>query len=107
MSDEARYRSLEFERGVTEQAARGHVDPSSLIEYAERRARTLSSEYVSDPMHIAPGRNRRKDAREELADCRNHLLWDSQAHLDDEEHAASNLRALRLICMAYHELEEE
>jgi hypothetical protein len=101
------YRSLEFERGVTQQAAKGYVDPSNLIRHAESRAERLSGEYVADHMHVAPGRDRRRDVREELADARNHLLWDSQAHLEDEERATSNLRALTLICMAYKELEEE
>ena len=100
------YRSMEFERGVTEQAAKGVVDPSGLIEHAEIRARSLSGEYVSDPMLIAAGRDRRRDVREELADARNHLLWDTQAHLEDEDRAHENLIALRHICLAYSLLEE-
>ena len=100
-------RSLEFERGVTQQAAKGVVDPSRLIEHAEIRARTLSGEYVCDPMHIAVGRDRRRDVREELADARNHLLWDMQAHLEDEDRSERSLLALRHIAYAYTLLEEE
>jgi hypothetical protein len=99
-------RSLEFERGVTQQASKGYVDPSDLIAHAEHRAQTLCGEYVRDPMHILPGRNRRRDVREELADARNHLLWDSQEHLEDEERAHENLYVLRLIVMAYDRLVE-
>lgn len=100
-------RSLEFERGVTAQACKGVVDPSMLIEQSERRAQTLSGEYVCHPMHIAPGRNRRRDVRQELEDARNHLLWDTQEHLEDEDRCAENLIALRHIALAYTRLQEE
>jgi hypothetical protein len=101
------FRSIEFERGTTHQAAKGATDPSRLIEHAEARARTLCGEYVRDPMHVQTGRDRRRDVREELADARNHLLWDTQEHLEDEERAHRNLIALRHIALAYARLEEE
>ena len=100
-------RSLEFERGGTHEACKGYVDPSDLIEHAEIRARTLSGEYVRDPMHIATGRDRRRDVREELADARNHALWDAQAHLEDDERRERTLRGLLYIALAYREFQEE
>jgi hypothetical protein len=100
-------RSLEFERGVTQQACKGVCDPAKIIEHSENRAAVLSGEYVSDPMHVATGRDRRREVREELCDARNHLLWDTQEHLEDEERAAENLVALRLITLAYNRLLED
>ena len=101
-------RSLEFERGVTEQAARGAVDPSRLIAHAENRAGgALAGAYVRDPRLVAVGRDRRREVREELADARNHLLWDSQTHLEDEQRCHENLIALRFIALAYDRLMEE
>ena len=101
------YRSLEYEKGATEQACKGVVDPSALIEHARWRAQTLSGEYVRDPMLIAPGRNRRHDGREELTDCLNHLLWDSQEHIEDEERVHRNMQAIRHVALAYECLKEE
>ena len=101
------YRSLEFERGVTHQAAKGVVDPSRLIEHAENRARVLSGEYVRDPMHIAPGKDRLREAREEAADMRNHLIWAMQERIEDEDFAHRARFALRHICLAYDLLTEE
>ena len=100
-------RSLEFERGGTHEACKGHVDPSDLIEHAEIRAQTLSGEYVHHPMYIATGRDRRRDVREELADARNHALWDAQEHLENDERRERTLRGLLYIALAYREFQEE
>lgn len=94
-------RSLEFERGVTEQACKGIVNAAPIIDHAEIRARNLSREYVSDFMWIATGRDRRHDVREELADARNHLIWDMQQNIEDEQRAWQSMRALRHIALAY------
>lgn len=96
-------RSLELERELTNEAAKGAVDASRLIEHAEARASSLSGEYVPDPMLIAPGRDRLRDVREELADARNHLCWWLQAHVGDEK-ADDALIGLRFVCLAYDRL---
>ena len=100
-------RSLEFERGVTYQACKGVCDPSRLLEHAQTRSQTLSGEYVTDPMFIATGKDRRREAREELADCLNHLLFDSLEHIEDEERTYENLVAIRGIAAVYQRLEVE
>lgn len=94
-------RSLEFERGTTEQACKGVVDPSEIIAKAEFRAQQLSGEYVHDPMWIQPGRDRRREAREEALDFRNHILWDCLEHIEDEDRCLENVRALGKVCEAY------
>jgi hypothetical protein len=95
-----RPRNLQFERDVTEQAARGYVDPRSLICHAETRARSLCGEYVTNPMLVLQGRDRILDVREELVDARNHIVWWLEDNLDDPT-AAQKLHALQLICIAY------
>lgn len=100
-------RSIEFERGATEQAAKGVMDPSRLIQHAETRAHSLSGEYVRNPMHVAGGRDRRRETREELADARNHLLWDTQHYLGDEDRVHRNMIALRHVCLAYRALTDD
>ena len=100
-------RSLEFERGGTREACKGYVDPSDLIRHAENRAERLSGEYVTNPMHVATGRDRRRDVREELADARNHALWDAQEHLEDDERRERTRRGLLYIALAYREFQEE
>jgi hypothetical protein len=107
LAGEPLVRSLEFERGITQQACKGITDPARLIEHAEHRAQTLHGEYVVDPMHVRQGLDRRREVREELVDARNHLVWDTQEHLDDEDRAAENLITLRLICLAYARLSQE
>ena len=98
--EEPVYRNLTFERDLTEHACHGYVDPDRLIEHAELRARTLSGEYVRDPMLIMPGRNRPLDAREELVDCRNHVVFEAQ--LNPENPRLPNLLvAMRLAVMGY------
>lgn len=94
-------RSLEFERGVTEQAARGAVDPSRLIQHAEQRIQLHSGGYTRDPMRVAPGRDLLRDAREELADARNYVLWAMQERLEDEDLCHELLIGLRFIALAY------
>lgn len=99
-------RSLEYERGVLEQACKGYVDPSDILERSERRSLTLAAEYVANPMHIQPGRNRRREAREEIEDAVNHLRFDSQEHLEDEERCWENLEALRGLCVVYDRIKD-
>lgn len=96
----SRPRNMEYEREATREAARGVVDPTPLIEFSEVRACRLSGEYVTDPMLVAQGRDRRRDAREELSDCRNHLVWWlEENHGDDRAHDA--FLALRHVALAY------
>ena len=95
------YRSLEFERGVTQQAARGAVDPSRLISHAEQRINAASASYTRDPMQVAPGRDLMRDVREELADARNYALWAMQQNLEDEDFCHEALIGLRFIALAY------
>jgi hypothetical protein len=63
---------------------------------------------VSDPLHIKPGLDRRREAREELADCANHISFQIQERLgeleDEERHDL--LVALRFVCLAYDKLLE-
>lgn len=99
-------RSLEFERGITQQACKGITDPSGLIEHAENRARNLSHEYVQDHRWIQAGRNRRRDAREEFVDARNHLVWDTQTNIEDDERAYENLIVIRFAVLAYNRLRD-
>lgn len=100
-----RQRNLAFERDITHHAARGLVDPNPLIAFAEARARGLSGEYVPDPMLIAPGRDRARDVREEIADARNHLVWWLEENLEHPT-APRKLRVLQLLCVAYTELQD-
>jgi hypothetical protein len=95
-----RRRNLEFERDVTHLCAKGVCDPADLIEHAESRAMRLSGEYVTDPMLVTMTRDRPFEAREELTDARNHLVWWLEDHLDDPE-VDRKQDALRLIILAY------
>jgi len=95
-----RPRNINYEREATREAARGVCDPSPLIEFSEARASCLSGEYVTDPMLVAQGRDRVRDAKEELSDCRNHLVWWlEENHGDEKAHDA--FFALRHILLAY------
>lgn len=104
-----RRRSLDFERGFTELAAKGVANHEPIRIHAESRALRLSGEYVPDPMLVQTGRNRLRDVREELADARNHLCWlaeERQAAGDDDgAHAAA--QALRHVILAYDVLRED
>lgn len=96
-------RDLTFEREATESAARGACFVEPLIAHAEIRAGGhLSSEYVSDPGLIRPGRDRLLDAKEEFADARNHLVFWLQEHIEDDR--AHVLTALRYTALAYDSL---
>jgi hypothetical protein len=95
-----RHRNIESEREVTREAARGVVDPSALIEFSEVRAFSLSGEYVEDAMLVALGRDRLRDAKEEISDCRNHLVWHIQENPGMEK-SHDALLALRHMCLAY------
>jgi hypothetical protein len=89
------------ERALTRAVCRGlALDTDPLIEYAERRARILSGEYVSNPELVLLGEDRRQHVREELADARNHGIWwlqDNPDHPDQVEVRAG----LRFVCLAY------
>lgn len=101
-----RRRNIDFERDVTHLCAKGVCDPSELIEHAESRAQRLSGEYVSDPMLVTMTRDRPFEAREELVDSRNHLVWWLEDHLDDPT-VGRKQDALRLIILAYQLLGDE
>lgn len=96
-------RNLELERAITLEATRLVSDPSRLIEHAETRAIRLSAEYVGDPMLIAPGRDRVRDVREEIADARNHVVFWFQENPGEigSERAQDLLVALRHLALAY------
>lgn len=96
-------RNLQLERDITLEATRSVSDPSRLIEHAETRAIRLSAEYVGDPMLIAPGRDRVRDVREEIADARNHVVFWFQENPGEigSELAHDLLIALRHLALAY------
>lgn len=101
-----RRRNVAFEREVTEHAAHGAVDPKVLIRRSERRAASLSGEYVKDSMDVALGRDRLLDTREELEDARNHLVWWLEENPEHEKtHDA--LIALRFFALGYDRLLED
>lgn len=90
----------ELEREIVEEAARGAVDPDDMIRFAQTRAIQLSGEYVKDPLTILPGRDRPRDAREELADTVNHVTFHIQEHPDDPRNP-DYLIGLRFVALAY------
>ena len=94
-----RYRNLESEQEITRWAVQGLIDPDPLIEFAEARAAALHGKYTDDPMVIAD-RDRPREAMEEAADARNHLVWHLQANPADQ-HA---MNALFYFIRAYEEL---
>ncbi len=97
----SRLRDLEYEREITHEAARGVVDPSALIEFAETRAGgSLSGEYVSNAQLVTLTRDRIRETQEELADARNHVVWWLEAN---PGHAKSHdvFLALRHVTLAY------
>jgi hypothetical protein len=100
-----RRRHVQVERDLTHEAARGATDPARLIEHAETRAATLSHEYVPDPMLVAMNTDKRVDAREELADCRNRLVWFLEEQ-PDHPRAQHAFIALRLVALAYDHLQD-
>ena len=94
-----RRRTVESEREVTREAARGLVDPLPLIEFSEARAAKLSHQYVNDPAFVQL-RDRTRDAKEELADCRLYLSWLVEENTGtDRAHDA--FLALRHVLLAY------
>lgn len=99
-------RDIDLEREITYEAAKGVVDPEALILFAEARTRTLSGEYVNDPMLVLADRDRLRDAREEVADLRNHLVWWLQSNVDSEK-AADAFAALRHTTLIYDLLSED
>lgn len=96
-----RTRSLDFEREFTRAAARKYVDAEPLITHAEARASSLSSDYVPDPMLIAPGRDRLHDGMEEGADWRNHLAFVRELLMGHDEIGALVDEAMSYVALAY------
>lgn len=83
-------------------AAKGVCDPEPLIEHAQARAMRQSSEYVRDPLTIRAGVDWLAEARSELADSPNYLVWWLQHRDPDEEEEALRVwEALRLVVAAY------
>lgn len=96
-----RRRSIESEREITREAARGVVDPEPLIAFSEvRSGGILSGEYVRDPLLVQLGRDRLRDFKEELSDARNHAVWLIQEQAG-QERAHSVFQALRHVLLAY------
>lgn len=76
-------RNLDLEVELIRKATRGFAEPSALIEHCQARALHLSGEYVDDPMTIAPGMERKRQMREELADFVNHALFLAQENPEE------------------------
>ena len=66
-------RDLERERELTYEAARGAVDPTALIEFAETRAG--GDHGYGAPHMLRAGIDWKREARPEAADLRNYLVW--------------------------------
>lgn len=94
-------RDLSLERRLTREAARGVVDASELIDFAEARAQMLASAYVSDPLTIKLGLSRPCEIREELEDARNHAVFLAQERELSEDEARDVQIAQRHIAIAY------
>jgi hypothetical protein len=101
--DMTRRRSIQFEREATKEAARGYCDPLPIVEFSETRITRLSGEYVPDPMLVKVGRDKRRDAKEELADCRNYLVWWLEENMGDDD-APGVLLSLTHVLLAYDAL---
>lgn len=110
MSASPRRRNLNDERRILTNVARRALakfeSVERLIEHAEHRSLNLHGEYVTDPMMIAPARDRGLDVREELADAVNHGRWWLQEN-PDHRHAGRRRFALGLIARAYQLWEDE
>jgi hypothetical protein len=104
MSAMPRRRNLIDERSILHNVARRALATfdavERLIAHAEHRSLNLHGEYVTDPMLIAPARDRALDVREELADAVNHGRWWLQEN-PDHPHAGRRRLALGLIARAY------
>lgn len=98
-----RLRDVVNERDLVEHACRGVVDPEALITHAQTRAQNQSGEYVNHPGLVRTDVNRAREAREELADCVNYLVWELQ-DTEDESTRTSRLRAIQALAVAYNEL---
>lgn len=97
---EARRRSTDMERAITEHAARGACDPEGLIVLAESRADRRGAYRGVD-------RDWLREAREELADMRNYLCWWLEERIEnDGEDRARVIDALRLCALAFAALTE-
>lgn len=97
---EATRRNLELEREIVKQACKGKIDPNGLIEHSETRCERLSGQYTKDPMFIQPGRNLRKDGREEAVDGVNYCKFVLQEEPNAED-ADFLMEAIGHFAMAY------
>lgn len=104
MLSTSRPRNVELEREFTREAARGVCDPSALIQYAEARA-GQRREYGQTTL-VLGGRDLLQEARAELADGRNYLVWWLEDHVGDDQ-APDVLIALRFLALAYDRLLED
>ena len=100
-------RNLDLEREIVREASRGVVDSTHLIEHAQRRSVQLSDEYVSNPLDIAPGKDRLREAREEALDGVNHCLFWLQEQDYEDEHRDDVMVSLRFFALAYDRLLED
>lgn len=95
-----RDRNPEVERDIIEQAARGILDPTELLERMDTRAASLSSEYVRDAGSVALDRDRPREVREEAEDAFNHARWWLEDHLEHPR-AQKRSASLRLLAEFY------
>ena len=99
-----RPRTLDFERDVTREAARGAVDPDALMRYAELRAEQPHG--YGPTNQVRTGVNWLHEARAELADCRNYFCWWLEEHVGDED-VHEVLIALRFVALAFDRIKEK
>ena len=95
-----RRRDLADERLIVDRAVRGMVDTHRLLAHCRSRAKSLSGEYVQDPMQVRVGMDRVAEVTEEVADAVNHLVWGLQENPD----LVGGNKALELLAMAYDAL---
>jgi hypothetical protein len=108
MGPSERPRNIELERKLTADAAKdgggvGPIPDRGLSKLAEDRAW---------PGGLRPGVDWRREAQEEMADCRNYLVWEIEALHDAYEarepwacdRMAQNMNALIRLTQAWREL---
>ena len=100
-------RNLDLEREIVREASRGVVDSTHLIEHAQRRSVQFSDEYVSNPLDIAPGKDRLREAREEALDGVNHCLFWLQEQDYEDDRRDDVMVSLRFFALAYDRLLED
>lgn len=107
MSTDVRHqRNRGFERELTERIVGFVADARALSVFAERRADRAEDEYGQD--FPALDRDLEREALEELADCRNYVVWRLDGiHRDlfeGGERVEHLQNALRYVALAFNEV---